>query len=409
MSQLELPIQYNRKVVSTEFAIFKPAILTHKDNEWDVKSLKLYHELLAFNHREEPGRTEYYIPYSRIAATSKERNIQKLISKEAERIGATMQSYVFRVDKKKLEEITGEKAPATISPIERIVYHGTNLKVVLTPTFKKLLVAYQQFYLGDMRTIRKFQHKHSINLYWLIISHQWKSNKIETSLEDLKEILGCAGKYESRWDNFRQFILKPVEEEFKGTWAEFSYEPYKEGKKVKGIIFTFRSDAELIRSVLNESPFAFELRLQKFGIEPHVIIDIRDAVRRGEYAEEHVEYVIEETRKRHVIQKIKNPAGYFLKALKENWFEGKITIPIDPPKKLLQQTVAHPSGGPSTMNALTEFDKIQQYWHFSDHQIMQIRNNLTEKDARRKHYGLITLNEPISSAEAYESFKTNFR
>lgn len=419
-AQLELPIRFNGKVTAPEFAIYRPAILSHKDSTLDLLSLKLFHEILAFNHISDPDRHIYFIPYSRISTAKNKRVAQKVINAEIERICDSMQAFIFKIDKSQMEAITGEKHASTVSPFDRITRSEMNLKVVLGQTFKKLLSAKQTFFMGDLRVIRKFSLKHSINLYWLIISHQWKADSIFFELEDLKVKLGVGGKYVNRFDNFRSKVLDEAQVEFQDTWARFTYQPVKNKKKIVGVCFKFRSDAEITRAFLNSSPYPFESKLKKLKVAEHVVIRIRIMVSKGYYTEEHVENTIEETRKVHVSSKLKNPAGFFLKALDQSWYENepeyqsesktpvrkkKPVNTISEEPKALSELVGkpHPEVIASEKKAFSRYEMIAQYWGFSQEQAAIISSHLDEKKAYKIHYGL-ACNEVKDSSEAFSAF-----
>lgn len=382
----------NRKLIAEEFAVFKPALIAHSDTEMDLKSLKLFHEVLGFNHRNEPDRYEYYIEYDLISKTQDKRNVQKIISQEVERIATRMQGFVFRVDKKKMQQITGERNVASVSPFDRIIYQGSQIKIVLGTTFKKLLVRYQQFYLGDARTVRRLNHKASIHMYWLIISHSWKGNSFEIQLEELKGLLGCPGMYEGRWDNFRRYILDPIQKEFANTWARFSYKTKRKGRSIHSLLFEFDSDAQVIRGIINESPFSFEHQLHLFKMSYTSIVHIREQVRTGKYGEQDVEKVI-----KHALddKKVRNRAGYIIQALKEKWYERmavqtEISIPI-------------PASTPAPVNG--HWGEVQQYWKFSEGQMKELRNLYNEQTLKTTHYRKkIFFDTETAVEEVYHAF-----
>ena len=366
-------ISTNRKIISEEFSVFKPALIAHSDTEMDLKSLKLFHEVLGFNHRTEPDRYDYYIDYELISKTRNNRNIQKVISQEVERISTRMQGFVFRVDKKKMQEITGERNVASVSPFDRIVYQGSQIKIVLGTTFKKLLVRYQQFYLGDARTVRRLNHKASIHMYWLIISHSWKGCSFEITLEELKVLLGCPGAYEGRWDNFRKYILDPIQAEFKETWAKFVYTTKRKGRKINSLKFEFESDAQVIRNIVNESPFRFEHQLHLYQMKYTSIVQIRDQVIKGVYTEQDVEKVIKHAQGD---KKVRSKAGFIIKALKQGWYERMaVQVELSMPKV---------SSTPPPTNG--HWGEVQSYWKFDDGQMDELRNLYNERTLKVAHY-----------------------
>ena len=386
----------NRKLIAEEFAIFKPALIAHSDTAMDLKSLKLFHEILGFNHRAEPERHDYYIPYEAVCKTQDKRNIQKLISQEVERIATSMQGFVFKVDKKKMQEITGERNTGSISPFDRIVYQGSNIKCVLGTTFKQLLIRYQQFYLGDARTVRQLNHKSSIHMYWLIISHSWRESSFEITLKDLKIHLGCEGQYEGRWDNFKRFILDPICQEFSDTWAAFAYETIRKGRKIHALRFDFKSDAQVIRSIINESPYPFEHQLHLYRMDARKIVHIREQVNKGRYTEQDVNAIIKHVQHN---RKIKNKAGYIVQSLKEGWYRN-LAVQIELPMAAAES----PSPGPAPSSG--RWGEVQQYWKFTSEQMQQLKSKYNEHTLYKKHYGLQQYFDALepSRDEVFQSF-----
>lgn len=265
------------------YTVFQPNLLIGSNNELNVAEARVYTEVLSFNHREEPERMEYAIPYELITHFLEKELVAKRASSEVQRITQSLQKRVFFLNKELMQKHFDEKHPVSINPFPTIRYEDGSFHITLNSYFKGLLLRLDLgFTKGDIDLLRGFKHEASHKLYWKIRSVQWKltGNKLEFSVDELKESLGVANQYEGRFDNFRKIVLDPIMEEFKGTWVEFDYEMVKGGKggKVQKIIFTFRSDFELEKLLKLGYTYKWEESLSNFGLLERDIVKIRHNV-----------------------------------------------------------------------------------------------------------------------------------
>lgn len=232
-------------------------------------------------------------------------------------------------------------------------------------------------------------------MYWLIISHSWKGCSFEVTVQELKELLGCPTAYENRWDNFRKYILEPIRKEFMNTWAKFEYTTKRKGRKIHSLRFDFESDAQVIRNIINESPFKFEHQLHLYQMKKNAIIYIRDQVLKNVYTEQDVEKVIKHAQDD---KRIKSKSGFIIKALKEGWYQrmavqSQLAIPED----TNHQKTPIPVNG--------YWGVVQHYWEFSDKQMHALRQVYNEASLKRAHYNKsIFFDEHTNKDLEFDSF-----
>lgn len=104
----------------------------------------------------------------------------------------------------------------------------------------------------------------SHKIYWMIREKQPWNGILEVKIEELKSILGIEDKYEKRYDNFKIRVLRPAQEELKGTWAEFDFKEVRGGKggrEVLAITFLFRSDIRQELRLQKDLRFKYEFEL----------------------------------------------------------------------------------------------------------------------------------------------------
>jgi len=340
-----------KKKTPKMYTVFQPNILIGANNDLNVSEARLYNEILNFNHREEPDRLNYSVPYEVITQTSDPLTISSKASQEVLRITQSLQQRTFFLNKELMVKHFDEKHPISINPFPTIRYESGSFEVNLNPYFKGLLLRLDLgFTKGDIELLRLFKHSASHRLYWLIRSVQYRQtgNKLEFEIDMFKESLGVAGQYEGRFDNFKKVILHPIQNEFRDTWVEFEYELIRRGRggKATHIILTFKSDFELEKVLKLGYSYRWEESLQMHGLLERDIIKIRHNVnlkaeiKPGYYWDSH--YVLDciriATREKNTKlnlstnkNKIKNFASYLYKALMEGWWieEIELTRPKD--------------------------------------------------------------------------------
>lgn len=264
------------------YTVFQPNVLIGANNDLNVSEARLYSEILNINHREEPTRLNYTIPYSSITQLS-DSNVSIKAAQEVVRITQSLQKRTFFLNKEFMQKNFGEKHPVSINPFPTIRYEAGSFDITLNPYFKGILLRMDLgFTRGDIEVIRGFKHEASHRLYWLIRSVQWKvkGTSLSFEIEEFKAALGCSGLYENRFDNFKKVIINPIQEEFRKKWVEFEYTLDKGGKggKVKGITLEFKSDFELEKVLKLGYKYKWEESLTNYGLHERDIIQFRHSV-----------------------------------------------------------------------------------------------------------------------------------
>lgn len=264
------------------YTVFQPNVLIGANIDLNLAEARLYSEVLNINHREEPKRLNYSIPYTSITDSS-ELVASKKTAQEVLRIIQSFQKRTFFLNKEFMHKHFGEKHPVSINPFPTIRYESGSFDITLNSYFKEILLRLDLgFTKGDIELIRGFKHEASHRLYWLIRSVQWKvkGTSLSFEIEEFKAALGCTGLYENRFDNFKKVIINPIQEEFRKKWVEFEYTLDKGGKggKVKGITLEFKSDFELEKLLKLGYRYKWEETLTNYGLHERDIIHFRHSV-----------------------------------------------------------------------------------------------------------------------------------
>lgn len=188
-----------------------------------------------------------------------------------------------------------------------------------------------------LHNILKLRSSFAIRLYELMKAHQFLG-KVSYTLVELKDILGIEGKYSAYYD-FKRRVLVPAQEELKAfSDVYFEYEEKKQGRSVHTLLFKILENKKITEAIAPEegiSDLGDEIigAIQTFGFS---------AFKAVELCQLGFDVIISEEIKQQVIQQydsfegfikdkiglihfesrqknIKNKAGYFLKALQENY------------------------------------------------------------------------------------------
>lgn len=321
------------------YTVYHPNVLIGANNEMRLAEIRLYTEILNFNHQDEPDRLIYQIPYEYITQSDR-RQASKNAVREFMRIASTLQKRVFTLNREFMQEHFNKNFPSTIVPFPTINYKDTCFEMELHPYFKKMLTKLELgFTKGDIEFLRTLKHEYSLRLYWLIRSEQWKvgGNSLRMELEILKDALGCADQYKNAFDNFKRRVIEPVQNEFRGSWVEFNYETVRGGrggKVVKEIVFNFKNDLEQAKQLQLGLRYPWEDTLLQYGINERDIVRLRHNVTQqaplkdgylwnNYYVVACVAIAQEHYRERRAnphAEKIKSMRSYLFKALTEGWW-----------------------------------------------------------------------------------------
>tara|TARA_R110000868_G_scaffold93002_2_gene257734 strand:+ start:1245 stop:2504 length:1260 start_codon:yes stop_codon:yes gene_type:complete len=278
--QIELPLAIAVKNVSPEFyKVVQPNVLINASNSvFKISEHRLYTEVLSIDHRAEPSRLIYSFPY-RIFKPHQKKATAKAWT-EARTIIRHIQSRVLELPKDYVESVYGKRFNGvTFNPFPKVWYADGYFNVELERDFKKLLaMTRDHFTRGELELLRDLKYEWSHKIYWLIRDKQPWKGVLEIGVNELKELLGIAGKYEKRYDNFKAKVLKPAMLELKGSWAEFGIKEVRGGKggrEVLKIKLMFKTDVRQELRMQKDLRFKFEIDLAGCDIPVSTIHDIR--------------------------------------------------------------------------------------------------------------------------------------
>ena len=321
------------------YTVFQPNVLIGANSEMKLLELRIYTELLNFNHRENPNQLKYFIPYESITS-SEGRDVSKNAKREFMRLTKQLQKRIFDLDEDFMQTHFGKNYPATLVAFPLITYEDNGFEINLEPHFKQILVRLEiGFTKGDVDLLRTFRHTYSHRLYWIIRQNQWRESEITLEIDKLKEALGCAGKYKA-FQNFKTKVLNPVKEEFRGTWVEFEYTLVRRGRggAVKAITLHFNNDLQQTLALKLGQVYKFEHILANYQLHAREIKKVRQKVALGEelrpgyaWSEAYVNEVIELVKETYRIKNrtkgaepIRKMGPYLLKVLTEGWYIDKV-------------------------------------------------------------------------------------
>ena len=335
VSSSDLPPRRKRHPV--HYTVFQPNILINANTDMKLVETRLYTELLNFNHKDNPDQLVYKIPYEAVTHRMDKDAISRNAKREYMKLTKRFQKRVFDLDEDFMRTHFGEQYPASIVAFPTIRYQDTCFVIEINRYFKAILVRLELgFTKGDIELLRTFVHTYSHRLYWLIRHYQWRpnTNSMRVSLDELKASLGCEGRYE-RFQNFKTRVLEPIQEEFKGTWVEFSYETVRGGRggAIKEIVFHFNNDFEQTKELKLGAAYEWEETLLHLGIASREVLRIRqyviegaelkDGYRWNNYYVQAVVKLVRETLTRKAkskhATKVRNLPAYLYKILTEGW------------------------------------------------------------------------------------------
>ena len=135
---------------------------------------------------------------------------------------------------------------------------GKGVHFRIDPCMKEMLLDLLKegnFTLYNLECAMALNSAHSIRLYEIMKSHQWKKQPVIVSLENLKWNLDIDDKSPTYADfsNFRVHILEKSRKAFKQhTDIIFDYVPIKEGRKVVSLEITVKENLKYQRTVQSE-------------------------------------------------------------------------------------------------------------------------------------------------------------
>lgn len=157
----------------SEYGVFQPNVLIGQNKDFDLLETRVYTVILSYNHKSEPDRLEYPVPFDLVSGSESIENMQRSANREVSRIADSMQRRVFKLDKDFMKVNFGSNFPISINPFPKIEYRDLEMNVHLQSDFKKILIQLELgFTKGEKELLLSFNHAVSHRLYWLIRSNQ---------------------------------------------------------------------------------------------------------------------------------------------------------------------------------------------------------------------------------------------
>lgn len=172
------------------------------------------------------------------------------------------------------------------------------------------------FTMAHLAQVLKLKSVYAFRLYWLLKEYA-SFGKRRLTYDDLRFVLRLQGKYEGRFNGFRERVLEPCKKELADTDMAFSYEPIRTGKSVVAVDFTFQRKAtDTKNTAVVRDSWAESLR--KMTINEATINEINKAITDGLHDPGYVDFCVQKIvgilkdKPGH----IKEPRGYLHDMLK---------------------------------------------------------------------------------------------
>lgn len=123
------------------------------------------------------------------------------------------------------------------------------IKFKFNEDMKPLLLELKEHYFIQNPVVISFKKWHSIRLYDFLESMSYNRSEYETTIDDLKIILGCEGKY-TVWKDFRRYVLIPSIEEINNSASglDVDFVLLKRGRRAHSITFNFQRTKEKVKN-----------------------------------------------------------------------------------------------------------------------------------------------------------------
>lgn len=260
------------------YSIFKPNILVNGD-ESQLKGVewRVYSEILNDNHKANPGRLVYRIPYHLVFEGSTN------ISRNRKSLQKSIQSKAVFLDRHFMKKYMQRDYEQGITLFPTVRYLKECFEVELHPDFKKILTMTDLgFTKGDIMTVRGFKHDVSHAFYYQVRNIQSFKSIWVVSIDDFKKHLFIKGYDDVR--NFKRRVIDPIYEDTVGTWVEFDKDVYVRGgrgNKIVGLEFRFVRGPKDEKDKPVGFHFDWEGPLKRLGCNDLWIKKIRSFVKSG--------------------------------------------------------------------------------------------------------------------------------
>lgn len=236
-----------------------------------------------------------------------------------------------------------------VSSVHRLDEPDENDALYVSLTFPpelkpSLLQLKDNFTILDLDIFKFLKTPTSVRLYQLLTSHLWKAEKkVQYDLEELKKKLGVADKYE-QYGPFKTYVLHEAQTKLaENTNISFTYSEVKTGKKVTAIIFYLqeknvkgeKEQKQLLPAVASSASMnvdttdaqekliteLFPIVVSQFGVGLKVFTNLV-----ASHTEGGIREAVKVTEKAQKTGKIENLAGFFVKAVQEQYKDNSTKV-----------------------------------------------------------------------------------
>lgn len=236
-----------------------------------------------------------------------------------------------------------------VSSVHRLDEPDENDALYVSLTFPpelkpSLLQLKDNFTILDLDIFKFLKTPTSVRLYQLLTSHLWKAEKkVQYDLEELKKKLGVADKYE-QYGPFKTYVLHEAQTKLaENTNISFTYSEVKTGKKVTAIIFYLqeknvkgeKEQKQLLPAAASSASMnvdttdaqekliteLFPIVVSQFGVGLKVFTNLV-----ASHTEGGIREAVKVTEKAQKTGKIENLAGFFVKAVQEQYKDNSTKV-----------------------------------------------------------------------------------
>lgn len=234
----------------------KPEIQVRKSNvfidgryRFNLQEQKILLQIISKIRMDEKEFSSYFVSWSDLKGISKNYlDSAKKIDESCEKL----KNKTIKIKKGNSEDNFGFLSGWTVTPGQGVYFR-------IDPGMKEMLLDLLgggNFTLFNLECAMSLSSAHSIRLYEVLKSQQWKKQPVMLSLEKIKWSLDIDtnSKTYSDFGTFRVHILEKAQKAFKEhTDIVFTYTPVKEGRKVVALDIIVKDNPKYQRTVQAEA------------------------------------------------------------------------------------------------------------------------------------------------------------
>jgi plasmid replication initiation protein len=205
---------------------------------FNLQEQKILLQIISKIRMDEKEFSSYFVSWSDLKKISNDwLDTAKKIDESCEKL----KNKTIKIKKGNIEDNFGFLSGWTTTP-------GQGVHFRIDPSMKTMLLdllSEGNFTLYNLECAMAMSSSHSIRLYEIMKSHQWKKQPVVVSLNKLKWSIDIGEKSPTYDDfsNFRVHILEKAQKDFKKhTDITFEYVPIKEGRKVVSLEITVKEN-----------------------------------------------------------------------------------------------------------------------------------------------------------------------